>query len=261
MRGLAPLLVIAGVSTAWADPPAPVEARHMVGPFPSVAAICRAHRCGVEEVEPGERVRAQRACEPIERAKVIGPFLEAKLYAFDCRTPGIRDASHTTHLLVRRTDGWWRSEPLFSSGGNDKYCDDAIETRFEPRSIGAAEGLALVSRVTTECVACGKQGSERTGQEVLTIVADRADGPRIWTPILIGQHYRQRADEDAPPEVVCPTRRYDARRSLGWSSDAVILGAHARWFRMPAPGGALDDPYAVRRNFTAIGEERLELRP
>src|SRR5689334_19117864 len=121
MRLVAMFGILLTVRSGRADPATVrLAARPMVGPFATLSELCAAHPCDRTEVEPGSWVRQRRSCLTIERAPVSGPFVEARTYALDCRIPRIRDATHTTHLLVRRSDGWWRSDPLFSSGGNDK---------------------------------------------------------------------------------------------------------------------------------------------
>lgn len=196
----------------------------MQGPFASLKAMCAAYPCGKVELEPGEWVQTTRDCGSLgDRALDSGPFAEAGLWTCDCRS-GLRDDSQSAHLVVRRADGWWRSAPLGRAGGNDKYCSGEIAARWETRQVieGDAPELVLRLRTQTECLACSKQGSNRTTEEHL-VVAAAGPTPITFAPVRIAQCERQRPFDDVGPGTQCPTFDRRQRRELSWVPGGVVL--------------------------------------
>jgi len=230
----------------------------MAGPYATPLAACQAAPpCGFTRLDPrtGQDVDPATAplCQLFEpghidpdsidergqsRVETATATGEVLFRAIPCASPPeLRGQTTNYHAFVRRADGWWRSAPLIVLGYNDKYCGGRLAAAWEPR------GTHLVARVAAEvsCLACGKQGDETTGYDLLVAIDQAGTAPATYGPLVTGEHTEQRLrpDGDLQRGETCPHETFAATLVERWPDpDTVVLTGPARWHALPtdAPG-------------------------
>jgi len=161
------------------------------------------------------------------------PFTEVFLKSMQCQEVRGRGGGSNYRVAVHRADGYWISAPMFHVGGNDKYCGGDLSAEWEARNLDGAGGKEVVVRVkgNTNCLACGKQGYNDDGDDLLIAIAD-GPTPLAFRPIVYGQHYHQKpADWAQNPEKDCPTVDRDVVLRSSWSPAGLSLKGAPKWKR------------------------------
>jgi hypothetical protein len=218
------------------DAPGPEAYRgaRMLGPFAASEQVCATVAC------PAHDARLECSAEPDHddhgtvMAAPPAPFTDVHLQAINCRHEGSRDGTRNFHAVVKRGDGYWVTPPLFSIGGNDKYCAGALAATWARRDLTpAATELVLAATGTTTCLTCGKRGNGDQTLDMLVGLADTPQGPVYWKPIVIGQHRAQRPDDDypvgEPGYEPCPAEQADVVLRPKWTPQRLELVGPSHW--------------------------------
>src|SRR4051812_298527 len=128
--------------------PTELHSMKMDGPYKSAVEACRhARPCGFTDMnDKGVYSKPPKTpdCGPIADASLDiarpdnpaqlsskAPFGDVRLGSVRCSVPrGMRFEHAEYYMFVRRDDGWWRSEPLYSADYNEKYCAVATVVRW-----------------------------------------------------------------------------------------------------------------------------------
>ena len=221
-----------------------LPATAMAGPFATEDKLCEALVCPPTSDQYGtDLVEIERVCDPPEEPDIgtrmprpPAPFKEVFLKSMYCHEKLGRDGGQRTYrIAVHRPDGYWISGPMFTVDGNPKYCAGGLTTKWQTHDLdgtGPSEAV-LTMKGHTECLGCNKQGIDSDGLDLLIAIADGTT-PVSFRPIVVGQHFHQKAEDYVSPDNPCPTLDHDAVLEIGWTGSLLSLTGAATW-RQPFP--------------------------
>jgi hypothetical protein len=254
------LLVMLVSSPALADSAITLSPVAMAGPYKSQHDACvHATPCGGTEVDPKDPFKFIKppkvaSCGPddINGSETNGKptkldhkvgDLAIQIASQACAMPaGIRWEHNIYYAFVKRTDGWWRSAPLWQFNYNDKYEGGMMTVRWNDQPGRTFVGVAAA----LNSGACMKHGNLTATIEMMVRVEPGAKSPIVFAPLVVGQRFTREIDKDNPPEsgadkFDCNPMKKTFELTEKWSGDDDLeLTGSATWFGMKSVEGALE---------------------
>jgi hypothetical protein len=207
----------------------------MAGPYKSEVEACEAAPpCGFTAFDERTNTYSSPPKSPdcstlaASGASYTARDLEIHVATVACAEPrGLRGESSRYHAFLRRADGWWRSPPLFELGFNGKYCDGAIQVRWNERPGHTFAGVA----VTRRCLECDKHGEAEDTLELMLRFERGGAGPLAYGPLVVGERTSVEPTPGlATPEDHCTPHKEHVSMAEKWGGDDDLeLAGPATW--------------------------------
>jgi hypothetical protein len=236
----------------------------MDGPYKSANEACEhAHPCGFTDMtEMGRYTNpsTKTSCPALRNSDYADPNstdpspnsrginmaqlshkskdLELRIGSQSCAQPkGMRSEQDIYYMFVKRSDGWWRSEPLWQWSYNDKYGGGSMLVRWND----AKPGRTFVGVMAVEDdLACDKQGYAHSTLELMIRVEPGKKAPVVFAPLVVGE----RSAIEPTPELAgsdCKASKHSAELDEHWTSDDDLeLTGPGTWRGFRSDAGVLE---------------------
>lgn len=244
--------VLCSSSLVAADPTTDITPLELAGPFPSLAASCKAAPpCGSTDTDankPATKPDCAAVLDP--RGDIVGhvpesiksddrvPAMTHKTASSEIRIGGVRCAEPRDvprknaqyYVFVHRRDGWWRTKaPMFEYDYNDE-CGGGLYIRWNDKPSRTIAG------VTAEdgCITCGRESESSTLAELMLRVELTGKTPAVFPFLPVGSRSHTGGVSESSPyhtDERCKESSSAVSLKESWPSDTeVVLEGK------PAPG-------------------------
>ncbi|HEX7702734.1 MAG TPA: hypothetical protein VF403_18470, partial [Kofleriaceae bacterium] len=181
--------------------------------------------------------------------------LELRLGSQSCAEPkGMRGEQDIYYMFVKRSDGWWRSEPLWQWQYNEKYSAGTMLVRWND----AKPGRTFVGVMAGEdSLVCEKQGYAHQTLELMIRVEPGKKTPVVFAPLVVGERSAVEPMDDTAG-VDCKASKHSAELDEHWTSDDDLeLTGPGTWHGFRSDAGLLEIGFAGGDKPSSVGHYRF----
>jgi hypothetical protein len=180
--------------------------------------------------------------------------LELRIASQSCAQPkGMRGEQDMYYMFVKRSDGWWRSEPLWQWSYNDKYGAGTMLVRWND----AKPGRTFVGVMAAEDdLTCDKQGTEHSTLELMIRVEPGKKTPVVFAPLVVGERSAIEPMGDGSGE--CKASKHSTELDEHWTSDDDLeLTGPGTWLGFRSDAGLLEIGFGGGDKPSSVGHYRF----
>ena len=184
--------------------------------------------------------------------------LELRIGSQSCAEPqGMRGEQDIYYMFVKRSDGWWRSEPLWQWSYNDKYAGGTMLVRWNDAKPGRTFAGVMAGQ---DDLVCEKQGTAHSTLELMIRVEPGRKTPVVFAPLVVGERSAVESMSDVPGD--CKPSNHSTELDEHWTSDDDLeLTGPGTWLGFQSDAGLLQIGFSGGDKPSSVGHYRFTRPP